>query len=326
MITRRGLVMGLFTLAAPTSLEAQRAGATYRIGVLVAEQAADLANIAAFRQGLSELGYVEGQNFVIEYRSAEGRVERLTDLARELVLTKVDVIVTRGTQAALAAKEATATIPIVMATSWGPAVSGLVASHARPGGNITGFHVMAPPELGSARLQLLREAVPGVSRIGILWNPSDLYSPPFVKDTARRAATMGVALKSLEVQRPEGFDQAFEAALLAQIEALIVVEDFLMVIDRARIVAFAAMSRLPAVYGIREFVDAGGLMSYGTDQRDLFRRCAAYVHRILNGARPGDLPVERPIKFELVANLQTAGALGLTMPAPLLQRADDVIR
>jgi putative ABC transport system substrate-binding protein len=185
---------------------------------------------------------------------------------------------------------------------------------------------MAPAELGATRLELLREAVPGVSRIGILWNPADLYSPPFVKDTARRAAAIGVALKSLEVQKPEGFDQAFEAALLAQIEALIVVEDFLMVIDRARIVAFAAMSRLPAVYGIREFADAGGLMSYGTDQRDLFRRSAAYVHRILNGARPADLPVERPIKFELVTNLRTASALGLVIPPPLLQRSDHVIR
>jgi putative ABC transport system substrate-binding protein len=319
-------MMGLLTVAAPIRLEAQRAGATYRIGVLVPEQAADLANIAAFRQGLSELGYVEGQNLVIEYRSAEGRVERLTDLARELARIKIDVIVTRGTQAALAAKEATATIPIVMATSWGPTVSGLVASHARPGSNITGFHVMAPPELGGMRLELLREAVPGVSRIGILWNPSDLYSPPFVKDTARLAAAKGVALKSLEVQRPEGFDQAFEAALLAQIEALIVVEDFLMVVDRARIVTFAAMSRLPAIYGIREFVDDGGLMSYGTDQRNLFRRCATYVHRILNGTRPADLPVERPIKFELAANLQTANALGLTMPPLLLERADHVIK
>ncbi len=226
-----------------------------RLRLEVAGVASNAANLSAFRQGLAELGYVEGQNFVIEYRSADGRAERFSDLATELVRLKVDVIVTRGTPAALAAKRATQAIPIV-----------------------------GPPELGGKRLQLLKEVVPGSSRIGILWNPGDLYTPLIVRDTERAARAMGVQLKSLEVQRAE------------------------------RIVDFAAMSRLPVIYGLREFVDAGGLMSYGTDRRDLYRRCATYVHRILTGASPADLPVEPPIKFELAINLKTARALGLTIP------------
>jgi putative ABC transport system substrate-binding protein len=325
-VTRLSLVVAVCILAAPLAIEAQQTRPVHRIGVLeVAGVASNAANLSAFRQGLAELGYVEGQNFVIEYRSADGRAERFSDLAIELVRLKVDVIVTRGTPATLAAKQVTQTIPIVMASSGDPVVEGIVSSLARPGGNVTGLHIMAPPELGGKRLQLLKEAVPGSSRIGVLWN-SDLYTPLIVRDTERAARAMGVQLKSLEVQRSEPFEQLFETALLGQVDALVAVEDYFTFTYRARIVDFAAMSRLPAIYGLREFVDAGGLMSYGTDRRDLYRRCATYVHRILTGASPADLPVEPPIKFELAINLKTARALGLTIPPALLLRADYIVQ
>jgi putative ABC transport system substrate-binding protein len=324
-ITTLGLVVAVLVLAAPPAVEAQPAGKVYRIGVLeIVGAASNEANLTAFRQGLAGLGYVEGRNLVIEYRSADDRPERLGDLAAELVRLGVDVIVTRGTPAALAAKRATQTIPIVMASSGDPVAEGIVASLARPGGNVTGLHVIGPPELGGRRLRLLKEAVPTSSRIGILWNP-DLYTPLIVRDTARAARTMGVQLESLEVQRSGPFEQVFETALLGQVDALIAVEDALTFYLRARIVDFTAMSRLPAIYGLREFVDAGGLMSYGTDRRDLYRRSATYVHRILTGTSPADLPVEPPIKFELAINLKTARTLGLAIPAALLRRADYII-
>ena len=327
-VTKLSLVVAVLILAAPLAIEAQQTGKVYRIGVLeVVGVASNATNLSAFRQGLAELGYVEGQNVVIEYRSADGRPERFSDLATELVRLKVDVIVTRGTPATLAAKQATQTIPIVMASSGGdPVFEGIVASLTRPGGNVTGLHIMAPPELGGKRLQLLKEAVPGSSRIGVLWNPGDLHAPLIVRDTERAARVMGVQLKSLEMQRSEPFEQVFETALFGQVDALIAVEDQLTFTYRTRILEFTAMSRLPAIYGLREFVDAGGLMSYGTDRRDLYRRCATYVHRILTGASPADLPVEPPIKFELAINLKTARALGLTIPPALLLRADYIIQ
>ena len=327
-IIRIALAAGTLLYATCFPTEAQHDAKVYRIGVLeTVGPESNAANLGAFRQGLGELGYVEGQNFVIEYRSADGRAERFADLASELVRLKVDVIVTRGTAAALSAKQATGTIPIVMASSGEPAAEGIVASLARPGGNVTGFHIMAPAEVGGRRLQLLKEAVPGLSRVGILWNPSDIQTPLIVRETKRAARAMGVQLKSFEMQGREGlagFDQTFEAALMGQVDAFIAVEDYMMFTFRARILEFAAMSRLPAIYGLREFADAGGLMSYGTDRRDLFRRSATYVHRILKGARPADLPVEPPTKFELAINLKTAKMLGLTIPPSLLQRADYV--
>ena len=321
------LVVAVLVLAAPLTIDAQPTGKVHRIGVLeIAGIASNAANLSAFRQGLTELGYVEGQTFVLEYRSAEGRPERFSDLATELVQLKVDVIVTRGTPATLAAKHATQTIPIVMASSGDPALEGIVASLARPGGNVTGLYITAPPELGGKRLQLLKEAVPALSRIGILWNPGDLQAPLIVRDTERVARAMGVKLTRLELQRSEPFEQLFETALFGQIDALIAVEDYFTFTYRTQILDFAAMSRLPAIYGLREFVDAGGLMSYGTDRRDLYRRCATYVHRILSGANPAHLPVEPPIKFELAINLKTARALGLTIPPALLQRADYTVQ
>jgi putative ABC transport system substrate-binding protein len=331
---RIALAVGALLCAASLSVEAQPAGKVYRIGVLETVGAASNAeNLDAFRRGLSDLGYVEGQSFVIEYRSADGRAERFTDLAAELVRLEVDMIVTRGTPAALSAKQVTRTTPIVMATSGDPTAEGIVASLTRPGGNVTGLHIMGPPELlGGTRLQLLKEAVPGSARVGILWNSVDVQSPLIVRETERVARAMRVQLTSLELQRCSGvrcrdaFDQAFEAALMGQVDALITVEDYLTFTDRARIVDFATTSRLPAIYGLREFVDAGGLMSYGTDRRDLFRRAAGYVHKILSGARPADLPIEPPTRFELAINLKTAKALGITIPPSLLRRADHIVQ
>ncbi|MBM3221702.1 MAG: ABC transporter substrate-binding protein [Candidatus Rokubacteria bacterium] len=302
------------------------AAKVYRIGVLEAVDAeSNVANLSAFRQGLAELGYVEGQNVVIEYRSADGRPERFRDLARELVRLEVDVIVTRGSPAALSAKHVTRTIPIVMASSGDPAAEGIVRRLSRPEANVTGFHTLAPPRLGAERLRLLKEVVPRASRVGILWNVADIQPPLIVRETERIAGSVGVQLKSVELQSRRAFDEAFEAALTAQVDAIIAVEDHLTFTGRARIVEFAAMSRMPAIYGLREFVEAGGLMSYGTDRRDLFRRSAAYVHRILTGSKPADLPVEPPTRFELAINLKTAKTLGLTIPPSLLQRADYVV-
>jgi len=306
--------------------KAQQAGQLYRIGVLdVLGAASNEANLGAFRQGLQELGYVEGQNYVIEYRSADGRAERFPDLATELVRLKVDVIVTRGTSATLGARHVTDTIPIVMAASGDPVFSGLVASLARPGGNVTGLHLMVSPALAGTRLQLLKEVVPGLSRVGVLLDAGDIYARMAMKEIERAARAIGVQLHSVEARRPADFERAFEAAVLDRVDALIAVEGILTLTDLTRIVDFAAMSRLPAVYGLREFVDAGGLMAYGPDLRDLFRRSATYVHRILGGARPADLRVEPPAKLALVINLKTAKALGLTIPPSLLQRADQVI-
>jgi putative ABC transport system substrate-binding protein len=320
------VVVAAALLAVPPRAAAQPPARIHSIGVLDGvEETSNADNLRAFRTRLVELGYVEGQSFVIHYRSAAGRFERVPDLAKELVGLNVDVIVTRGEPAVIAAKRATSTIPIVMASSGHPVISGVVASLARPGGNITGFYVMAPPELGGERLRLLREAAPALSRVGMFWNPGDLYPGPIVKDTEKVAATLGVQLRHLEVRHPEGFAAGFEAALVERIDALIAVEDLLMVTERARILEFAAASRLPAIYGLREFVDAGGLMSYGTDRRDLFRRAAEYVDRILKGASPAELPVLPPTRFELAINLKTARTLGLTIPPSLLRRADHVV-
>jgi putative ABC transport system substrate-binding protein len=323
---RAGVLLAAAILLVPLGAGAQPAAKVHRIGVLeIVEPAANGPNLEAFRQALAELGHVEGRNVAVDYRSAAGRPERLLDLARELIALKPDVLVTRGDPAALAARHATATLPIVMATSGDPVFTGVVASLARPGGNVTGFHIVGPPELGGRRLRLLREAIPATARVGILWDPVGVQLPLIVKDTEKTAAALGVQLKSLEVPRPEAFEPAFEAALMAQVDGLIAGEDTLMFDDRDRIVRFAAMSRLPAIYGLREFVDAGGLMSYGTDRRDLFRRAAGYVDRILKGARPADLPVEPPVKFELAVNLKTAKAIGLTLPPSLVRRADYVV-
>ena len=329
MIPRRvrvALAVCVLMGALPLAREAQSAGKLYRVGVLDAVgESSNAANLSAFRQGLRELGYVEGRNLVIEYRSADGRPERYVDLAKELVRLEVDVIVTRGASAALAARHVTGTIPIVVASSGDPVFAGLAASLTRPGGNVTGLHTMVPSDIGGQRLRLLKQLLPGISRVGAFLDAGDVYARLMMRDIEKVAPTLGIRLQSVETRRPEDFERAFEAALLDRVDALLVLEGALTTADLPRIVGFAAMSRLPAIYGSREFVDAGGLIAYGVDLRDLFRRSATYVHQIFKGANPADLPMEPPARFELVINVKTARTLGLTIPSSLLRRADQIV-
>jgi putative ABC transport system substrate-binding protein len=273
---------------------------------------------------LRELGYVEGKNLTFERRYAEDRLDRLPKLAAELVSLKVDVIMTAGTLAPLAAKRATSTIPIVMMAAGDPVGSGLVASLAQPGGNVTGMSLMAP-DLGGKRLQLLKELLPGVSGVAVLWNAANPYSALVFKETAGAAQTLEVELQSLEIREPADIDAALEAAMAQRANALITVEDPLTIDLRRKIAEYAADHRLPAISGIRMFADAGALMTYGADLADILRRSVVYVDKILKGAKPSDLPVEQPTKFELVINLKTAKSLNLTISPLLLARADDVI-
>jgi putative ABC transport system substrate-binding protein len=317
---------GAVLLAAPLAAEAQPAGKVTRIGMLEpTSMALNAANLDAFRQGLRELGYVEGKNFVVEYRSADGRGERFPDLAAELVRLKVDVILTRGTPAVIAAKNATRTIPVVMAASGDPVLSGVVASLARPGGNVTGLSAIVG-EVSGKRLELLREVIPGVSRIVGLFNMSNPIDALQWKETEIAASSLRVQLQLLDVRKPGDFGRAFDAATKQRAGALVVGVDALTWANRRSIVDLAAKNRLPAIYAAREFVDAGGLIGYGVSYPHLYRRAASFVDKILKGAKPADLPVEQPTKFELVVNLKTAKALGLTIPPSLLQRADEVIQ
>ncbi|TMK76169.1 MAG: ABC transporter substrate-binding protein [Actinobacteria bacterium] len=313
-------------LAAPRAAEAQQAAKSARIGYLAGNLAANPPQHEAFRQGLRDLGYVEGRNVVIEYRSAEGNFERLPALAAELVALKADVIVTSETPAALAAKQATRTIPIVFSFAVDPVTSGLVTSLARPGGNVTGLATLVP-ELVGKRLEQLTQAVPGVSRVAVLWQPGSQVERT-EKDVLKRAEVaareLGVQLQFVEA--PADIDRAFSDMTRARAGALTSLGGPMFFNERRRLVDLAAKNRLPAVYGLREYVDAGGLLSYGPNGVDLYRRAATYVDRILKGTKPGDLPVEQPTKFELVINLKTAKALGLTIPPSVLQRADEVIQ
>jgi putative tryptophan/tyrosine transport system substrate-binding protein len=316
-------------LAAPLAAEAQQAAKVPRIGLLTLNLAASPHLREALLQGLRDLGYVEGRNLVIEYRDAEGKLERFPALAAELAALKVDVIVTAGgTPAALAAKQATRTLPIVFAGVGDAVASGLVTSLARPGGNVTGLSVLAP-ELVGKWLELLTQAVPGVSRVAVLWQPGFLpeHTEKDILEAADVAArALGVRVQFVEARGPEDFDRAFSDMTRARAGALTVLGSTMLFGERRRLVALAAKNRLPAVYSAREFVDAGGLMAYGANVADVFRRAATYVDKILKGAKPGDLPVEQPTKFELVINLKTAKALGLTIPQSLLGRADQVIQ
>jgi putative ABC transport system substrate-binding protein len=282
----------------------------------------------AFRQGLRDLGYVEGRNVVIEYREAEGKYDRLPALAAELVALKVDVILAGGTPATLAAKPATRTLPIVFAAVADPVTSGLVTSLARPGGNVTGLSVLAPELVGKC-LELLKQAVPGVSRVAVLWHPGALgerTEKDMLKGADVAARALGVRLQFLGTRGPDEFDRAFSDMTRARAGALTVLGSAMFLTERGRLVDLAAKHRLPAVYPWREGADAGGLMAYRPNVADLFRRAATYVDKILKGAKPGDLPVEQPTKFELVINLKTAKALGLTIPPSVLGRADEVIQ
>jgi putative ABC transport system substrate-binding protein len=322
-----GLTLG--ALSAPLASEAQQAAKVPRIGWLANNLAATPHTHEAFRQGLRDLGYVEGRNLVIEYRDAEGKLERLPALAAELVALKVDVIFAGGgTLPALAAKQATRTLPIVFADAADPVTSGLVTSLARPGGNVTGlFSLFA--ELVSKRLELLKQAVPGVSRVAVLWQPGGLperTEKDMLKGAEVAARALGVRVQFVEARGPAEFDGAFSEMTRARAGALTVLGTPMFITGRRRLVDLAAKNRLPTVFSGRDWVDAGGLMAYGPNVPDLFRRAATYVDKILKGAKPGDLPVEQPTKFELVINLKTAKALGLTIPQALLIRADEVIQ
>jgi putative ABC transport system substrate-binding protein len=328
--TRRAFIGSLAggIVVAPLAAEAQQAAKIARIGYLAGNLAGGPHVAEAFRQGLRDLGYVEGRNVVIEYRDAEGKFERLPALAAELVALKVDVIVAANNLAALAAKQATRTLPIVFAAVGDPVTSGLVTSLARPGGNVTGLSMLAQ-ELVGKRLELLTQAVPGVSRVAVLWQPGavpERTDKDILKGADVAARALGVRCHFVEARGPEDFDRAFSDMTRARADALTVLPSTMFGNERTRLVDLAAKNRLPAVYQSREFVDAGGLMSYGPNFADLFRRAATYVDKILKGAKPGDLPVEQPTKFELVINLKTAKALGLTIPPSLLGRADEVIQ
>ena len=315
-------------LAAPLAGQAQQPVAKVaRIGYLVTNLAVNPHLHEAFRQGLRDLGYVEGCNLVIEYRDAEGKVERLPALAPELVALNVDVIVAPGTPQALAAKQATRTIPIVFTAAFDPVTDGLVTSLARPGGNVTGLATLSS-ELVGKNLEQLKQAVPGVSRVAILWQPGGMgerTEKDMLKGVEVTARALGVRPQFVEARGPADFDRAFSEMTRARAGTLTVVGSSMFVSERRRLVDLAAKHRLPAVYAQRAYVDVGGLMSYGPDVADLFRRAATYVDKILRGARPADLPIEQPTKFELLINLKTAKALGLTIPPSLLQRADQVI-
>jgi putative ABC transport system substrate-binding protein len=311
----------------PTGVRAQQqTGKVHRIGFLGVTSPSDRPSLLdAFRQGLRELGWVEGQNIVIDYRFAEDRLDRLPDLAAELVRLKVDIIISFGTQGVTAAKNATATIPIVMIGVRDPVGIGLIASLARPGGNVTGVSGSAGLEIVTKQLELLKETVPKAHRVAILSNPANAYHQLAIREVSVAAGSLGVQLRLLEARGPNEFDGAFAAMAKERVGALLVVSDVIFNNHRTRLADLAARSRLPAAYGVRESVEAGGLMSYGTSFLDLHRRSAAYVDKILKGAKPADLPVEQPTKFELVINLKTAKALGLTVPPTLLARADEVI-
>ena len=325
-------VMGTITvlligiLAVPLAAEAQQPAKVPRIGVLQTGSASVNRHfVDALRQGLREFGYVQGQNIVIEERWAEGRFDRLPALAGELVLLRVDLIVTAGTPAARAAKEATRTIPIVAVAVGDPVGTGLVASLARPGANLTGFADISV-DLSAKRLEFLKNVVPTASRIAVLWNPAHPTNPLQLRETELAAQTLGLTLQPLEVRGADDFEHAFAAMVKGRAAALVVLADPITILHRGRLADLAAKNRLPAIYAFRELAEAGGLMAYGTNLPDLFRRAATYVDKILKGAKPADLPIEQPTKFELVINMKTAKALGLKIPQSVLIRADEVIQ
>jgi putative ABC transport system substrate-binding protein len=323
-MNRRAFVAGLgAVLAAPLAAEAQQAGKAYRIGYLSIASGPS-SRTEALRQGLRELGYSEGKNITIEYRFAQDKAGRLRDLAAELVNLKVDLIVTGGPTATRAAQQATRTLPVVMAWGGDPIAARFVASLARPGGNITGLTSMAT-ELGSKRLGLLKEAVPHMSRVAVLWNPNHSEASASFRETEVATRALGLSLESIEVRGTADLEGAFRRAVTRHADALTVLLDPITLFHEAQVVELAARNRIPAIFYERRFATAGGLMAYGPQDDDLHRRAATYVDKILKGARPAELPIEQPTKFELAVNLKTAKALGLTIPPSLLLRADQVI-
>ena len=321
------VTLTLATLAAPLTAGAQQPAKVPRIGVLHASTpAATSDRFEAFKQGLREHGYVEGQSIILERRFGEARVERISEVAAELVRIKVDVIVVATDVGIAAVKQQTQTIPIVMANSTDPVGTGFVASLARPGGNVTGLTTISP-EISGKRLELLRDVVPRLSRVAIIWNPDVRGAVLDYKETEGAARSLRLQLQSVEVSRADDLNRAFSAVTNGRAQALIVpTPNPFALANLGQIVSFAQKNRLPSMYGTRDFADAGGLMAYGPNAAALWRRAATYVDKILKGAKPGELPIEQPTKFELVINLKAAKALGLTIPQSLLRRADHVIQ
>ena len=319
-----GLIIAFGLLGAPLPTTAQPPGKVYRIGYLAAiPPPAHLWE--ALLDGLRERGYIEGHNLVFELRFSEGNAERFPEFAAEMVQLKVDCIIAITTPAALAVKHVTTTLPIVMTTAIDPVGAGLVASLARPGGNVTGNAILYA-ELSTKRLEFLKDVVPGLSRVVVLWNAANPANASVWKETQAAAGALGLLLHAQDVRGAQDFEGAFARTAQARPDALLVLDDALIAMHRQHIAEFATQEHLPSVFAARESVVAGGLMSYGPSLSDLFRRAATYVDKILKGVKPADLPMEQPVKFELVINLKTAKALGLTIPTHLLMLADEVIR
>ena len=315
------VIVNLAAIVAPLVAEAQAPGAIPRVG-LIGEFPPTHPFIGAFREGLRELGYIEGQSIAVEYRNAQGALERVPTLAAELIRLKVDILVVGGTVATRLAKAQTKTVPIVFATAGDPVATGLVASLARPGGNATGMSILAP-ELSGKQLELLKTVVPQISRVAVLYNPSS--SAPYALNVAREAArTLAVELQVVEVRRPSEVPSAF-SSMTGRAGALLVLSDPLVGSELPQIAKLAAQQRLPAIYLRREFAEVGGLLAYGPSFSDNYRRAATYVDRILKGAKPAELPVQQATKFDLVINRRTANALGLTIPQSLLLQAEQII-
>ena len=316
----------IFFVANVSVVHAQQPTKIPRIGYLSALSPSSVpARTEAFRRGLGELGHFEGKSVVIEYRYSEGNLDRLTELAAELVRLKVDVIVTTGPTSTRAAKESTTSIPIVMTNEADPVASGFVVSLARPGGNITGLSNLAP-EIGGKRLELLKEVIPKMSRVAVVGTASQAGNAQSLKELERAAAAFGVKLQSLDVAAPKDIEIVFRAAKKGGTHAVLLLQSPILNAHRTQIAELAVKSRLPAIYFAPEFVEDGGLMSYGPSLNDLFRRAATFVDKILKGRKPADLPVEQPIKFEFIINLKAAKQIGLTIPPNVLVRADKVIR
>jgi putative ABC transport system substrate-binding protein len=319
-------LLATFLLATVSSAEAQQSGKIPRIGFLGNSTAALEENlIGPFREGLRDLGYVEGKNILIEYRWAEGKYERFPALISELVAQKVDIIVTAGTPASLAVKKAAPSIPLVMIAVGDPIGTGLIKSLAEPGGNVTGLTSIAA-DLEGKRLELLREVLPKLSHVAVFWNPASPFQVVAEKEVQAAARAFKMKVLSLGVQAPEQFDNAFATIRKERPRALLVLADRLFLHNRARIMEFVVKNRLPGVYAYLELVEAGGLMSYGPSYADMHRRAATFVDKILKGRKPSDLPVEQPMKFEFIINLKAAKQIGVTVPPNVLVRADKVIR
>jgi ABC-type uncharacterized transport system substrate-binding protein len=325
MMERLAFVAGsLALLAAPLAAEAQPAGKVWRIGILSAASSSTYGHrVEALRRGLGDLDYAEGKNLVIEYRWAEGRYDRLPDLAADLVRLKVDLIVTHGTPGSLAAKQVTTTIPIVMAVTGDVVATGLVASLARPGGNITGSTFFFP-EINAKRLELLTEALPGARRMAALVNPNNPAHATALKAMELTATSLKVDLQVAEVRRPDEFPGAFSAMVRRRVDGVVVVDDAMTNASVRQVADPAVKNRLPSI-GLREYVDVGGLLAYGGGSPEMWRRAAVFLDKILKGAKPGELPIEQTTRFELGINLKTAKALALTIPPSVLARADEVI-